>query len=248
VFVSENQGVKRRSACVLMAVLALVGCDDDGDARRPASASSTTISSEATADSRSRCTDPGVFSADVDGDGRSDHVYHLYLQGESRGVVGVCTASGIHDEIEAGAPEANGVMDLQPDGRDEILFGGTTVSAAILSIAVVEDGRLREVEFPGSVSLISGMTQQSEGSWMSESWGCRDVDGDGDREVVTAEFRWSRDGGDWIGRAYRLVGTKAMLVQERRGNVQGPLDTAEPDPEIPEAARSYTGESCQRDP
>jgi hypothetical protein len=230
-----------------MAVVALGGCDDqDGAARRPASAPSTATSSEAIADSRSRCTDPD-FSADVDGDGRSDRVYHLYLQDESRGVLGVCTASGIHDEIEAGAPEANGVMDLQPDGRDEILFGGTTVSAVILSIAVFEDGRLREVEFPAG-SLASGLTDASEGHWTSESWGCRDVDGDGAREVVTAEFRWSRDGGSWIGRAYRLEGTKAMLVQERRGDVQGPLDTAEPYGETPEAARSYTGESCQRDP
>ena len=237
---------------MLMGVLALGGCDDQGGAARPAasgpSAPSTAISSEAIADGRSRCTDPGVFSADVDGDGRGDRVYHLYLQNESRGVLGVCTASGIHDEIEAGAPEANGVMDLQPDGREEILFGGTTVSAAVLSVAVIEDGRLREVEFPGSASLVSGFTDASEGYWTSESWGCRDVDGDGAREVVTAEFRWSRDGGDWIGRAYRLVGTKAVLIQERRGNVQGPLDTAEPYRELPEAARSYTGESCQRDP
>jgi hypothetical protein len=53
---------------------------------------------------------------------------------------------------------------------------------------------------------------------------------------------------NWTGRAYRLVGTRALLVQEQRGNVQGPLDTAEPYREMPEAARNYTGESCQRDP
>jgi hypothetical protein len=41
----------------------------------------------------------------------------------------------------------------------------------ILSIAVVEDGRLREVDFPGSASLASGLTDASEGHWMSESWG-----------------------------------------------------------------------------
>ncbi len=202
VFISERWNVKEAAtlAGAVGAVSSEIGIATAAthhscDTPRPASASTAT-NSEATSVGRSRCTDPAAFSADVDGDDRSDRVYHLYLQGESRGVVGVCTASGIYDEIEAGAPEANGLMDLQPDGRDEILFGGTTVSAVILSIAVVEDGRLREVEFPGSVSLVSGVTQQSEGHWVSESWGCRDVDGDGAREVVTAEFRWSRDGGD----------------------------------------------------
>jgi hypothetical protein len=229
-------------------ILALAACHDTSEVvRRPASESSATTRREAAIGVRSRCADPTTFAADVDGDGRSDRVYHLYLHDESRGVLGVCTASEVHDEIQAGAPEANGLMDLEPDGRDEILFGGTTVSAVVLSIAVLEDGRLREVEFPGSVSLVRGVSMESEGHWISESWGCRDVDGDRVREVVTAEFRWGRDGGHWVGRAYRVAGTKAALIQERRGDVAGPFDTAEPYRKLPDAARRYTGESCQRD-
>lgn len=181
-----------------------------------------------------RCAGYRSIRADVDGDGRSDVVTFDAQRpddpfvaprdyGPGSLLVGVCTATGGYDHIIVGGMgELLNIVDIEPDGRDEILPGGTTVSQGISDVLVFRAGRLRYVTSPhgrqssggyAGFGLVSGNTGAPADSQESEDWGCRDTDGDGVREIVKAFIRWDRhDDAALTRRAYRLRGTVARLL------------------------------------
>jgi photosystem II stability/assembly factor-like uncharacterized protein len=232
-------GVLAFGVLLLLFSVAAFSLGSSEQAGKPMTGITTTTSNP-----RSLCSQQPAYDADVDGDGRNDYVYHLYLHepGGGRGALGVCTFAGEWSEIDAGSPEAGGVVDIEPDGRDELLFGGTTVSRAIECLAVFLHGQLRVVATRDGDLCVVGGTGEASGEIYSN--GCRDVDGDGVRELIQVEV--PRDG-KWTRRAYRITGAQAVLLSEERGNAP-PADggTFDPWPEGDELARELGGDSCDR--
>jgi len=96
---------------------------------------------------------------DVDGDGRDDRVFWGYDGGDL--VLRVCTASGRRSQVEGhGMGEQYSAIDIEPDGRAELLPGGTTVTASIENVVVFQDGRLHAVVGPDGerLTLVAGWT------------------------------------------------------------------------------------------
>lgn len=87
------------------------------------------------------CPHDGSVAGDVDGDGHQDRVVHVWL--ESQLVVRVCFADGGRQQVPgAGMGEVLDAQDLDGDGHDEVLYGGTAVTWAGNHVARVVDGRL----------------------------------------------------------------------------------------------------------
>jgi hypothetical protein len=192
-----------------------LGCSKETSSQAPQPP--TTLSAAA-----SRCGDPDAFSADVDGDERPDRVYHLYLQDSSRGVLGVCTAAGIHSEIPAGEPQANDVVDIDLDGRDEVLFGGTTSTRSIEHVAVLDGTALAEVTLANSEPLVV-VRGQLEGAerFTRKEYGCRDADGDGRRDLILSTFIWQGSTATWHAIGYRITGHMAAELSNSNGTAEG---------------------------
>lgn len=127
---------------------------------------------------------------DVDGDGAADRVMHRFVSGAA--VLQVCLADGLADRLAGlGQGEVLQLVDIDGDGRVEIAYGATTANAAFARLAVWHDGGLVPVTLSGSeqvLELTRGGTGTFDGDrWSAiEAWGCTDLDGDGERELVTA--------------------------------------------------------------
>ena len=108
------------------------------------------------------------------------------------------------------------VVDLQGDGRDELLVfssGNTARYVTVLSlvhgriVAPRRNGRLAEFFFSGSTPPGSDPRQEPSGGGVN----CEDVDGDGRRELT--EYRPGGPGGRVLYRfAYRLDGSRLTRV------------------------------------
>lgn len=169
------------------------------------------------------CTERFPFTSDVDGDGREDLVFIEFRQPFGPAFIGVCTAAGETDRLSgSGMGELLLVGDIESDGRQEIFFGGTTVSAQIANVVVFFNGKLRYVVLEDGelLTVVSGLWVDAEGATSGHTWGCRDTDDDGSNEIVrvivTPEgetLRWSRE-------AYRLEGSTATLVSKDSGSVR----------------------------
>jgi hypothetical protein len=189
------------------------------------------------------CSKRETVEADLDGDGAEDLVYHDWIR--DRAMLGACTATGRSDQITgAGQSELLQIIDIQSDGQDEILYGGTTASAQIASIAILS----REAELE-TVGLISGKSllvvlgldpgappnRQPTGA----AFGCEDVNGDGRLDLVQVsvwprgkEFRWTRT-------AYRIEDASASRIAKKWGNHEN--ERSQPDVgEVMEVAGSLT--------
>jgi hypothetical protein len=158
---------------------------------------------------------------DVDGDGRRDTVYLDWI--EDRGaILGVCTASGQTDEIPSmGMGELLLATDVEPDGRDEILYGGTTISAWAVSVGIFIEGRVQEVLAPdGDVPLTLWDGQRFDLDPETElSIGCEDGDSDGRRELVQVTVRDEGQMLRWTKEFYALEGRSASLITEESGTL-----------------------------
>lgn len=130
------------------------------------------------------------FAAEVDGDGRRDVAFLAEVGTET--VLGVCTGSGGYAQLAVGGMgEAFQVADLDRDGRDELLPGGTTVSALAAEVVRYDAGELRPVRTAdGERFLLTfGATETDGGEIVvEERWGCHPER----NEVVRVRVDWRR--------------------------------------------------------
>lgn len=178
-------------------------------------------------DTMDPCKDPGSVEADVDGDGQPDRVYHLWREPEGA-VLGICTASGIRDEVPgAGMTEVLLTSDIEPDERDEIFYGGTTVSAQGASLAVVINGQLQQVigEDGSAFEVWEGILGTNDGGEFTETatWGCEDIDDDGNRELTSVRVKFTHVA-HWTKESYVVEETRARLVKSGSGTESLPDD------------------------
>ena len=167
------------------------------------------------------CSSRYAKSGDIDGDGQLDQVFRIY---DGAVFLGACTAAGVVTQVERdGMGGFFDVIDIEPDGRAEIIEGGTSVGARFMGVYVLDGSRLHRLSLgEGPLTLISGLDVgwfESEG----KAWGCEDVTGDGRRELVQVEVD-SFDGaaGAWRKRAYAIRGLRVEMVRESTGRIFAP--------------------------
>jgi hypothetical protein len=92
-------------------------------------------------------------TGDFDDDGRDDVACQLWQEdghGSYERVVRIVTASGKWGDLEdAGGQGSFDAIDIEPDGRAELLIGGTSASAAVDQVLVWVDNSLQVVHVEG---------------------------------------------------------------------------------------------------
>jgi hypothetical protein len=140
----------------------------------------------------------GDLFAHVDDDELRDRVYHDLIR--HRPVLGVCTGDGRTDRRPgAGMTELLRIIDVQEDGRDEILYGATLISSKNFYVAVFRRGKLHRVLRPKGkpLLLIKGSEVNPD---RGKAFGCRKSADGKIRRLVKASvrktgarsFRWTR--------------------------------------------------------
>ena len=165
-----------------------------------------------------------------DGDSARDFVYHEWGRKGAR--LGVCTDDGRHDAMAGAAQsESLALVDVEPDGRDEILFGGTGMTWTAYDVAVWRRGRLLHVTkahdepddpYDQHFSVRTG----SDGG-LGSAFGCEDrAGGEADELSQISVFRHPHKTGHFrsVGRAYRIQDGKARLVDREKGTLRNDPD------------------------
>lgn len=151
---------------------------------------------------------------DFDGDGRLDRAY----EDGNPLVLGICLADGHSDEAEIGQAEGSfRVADLDRDGRDEIIYGGTSVSQSIDVLAAVFAGHL-QVGSEADPALFSGpMAGDIQGV---QAWGCGETTRDGRRKIIQITVRQHDARATWTKENYRIDGARLVPLSTTSG--EGP--------------------------
>jgi len=213
---------------------------DSAPARSPDAAETAPAdiarSSWSPAPAKGPCAGGGVEQADIDGDGVVDRVYHAWIEGDA--VLGACLSTGGEPSIPGkGQTELLLIVDVEPDGKAEVVFGATSVSMAFGALAVYEKKEgLVEVTLPdgGEFLLVDGLDDfQDHGPTTGLAWGCEDWDDDGLRELVQVTARLADGDVTWTKRFYGLRGGVATPL----GKVSG---TAAAPPLLPGFAQTLT--------
>lgn len=170
----------------------------------------------------------GEVRGDVDGDGQSDRITHYWDAELGRALVKVCLADGLELTTPGSSQaEALQVVDIEPDGRVEILAGGTgATSAGYLVIAYI-DGRLVQVKLvDDTLSVVEGATEQDDSgdTTQSAAFGCEDLAGDGTRELVQVTATFTSTGASWTKTGYSRSGPTASQVSLDQGHDALPAD------------------------
>jgi hypothetical protein len=174
------------------------------------------------------CPEADARAGDLDADGREEQVVHVTSDGVA--AVRVCDASGgLLGEIPGlGRGEALDLVDLQGDGRTEILFGSTTAGSQGTRVAVWENGQLLVVtdQLGEPLTLRAGTVPDQPAEHVRAAYGCVDGDADGSREVVQVVATRQSDGTvDWTRRAWSLSGSEAAEAwSDAGGGVPEPAD------------------------
>lgn len=169
-----------------------------------------------------------------DSDARRDSVILYFDPARSTRLL-VCLGNG--GLLSRGAPgtaEFLRVLDIQGDDRDEILFGGSTAMMRVGFLAIVQGRTLRSVRFlhGRQVVLREGLDFLRNDQVAGRAFGCRDVNGDGLRELQTARVSKLRGRYAYSRRTYELRGALAKAVgteggMTRRLKEPQPMDHAD---------------------
>lgn len=168
------------------------------------------------------CSGSRSVRADLDGDGVADAVIHDGAGGRG---LRVCLGAGSVLEVEGlGTGEGLEVIDVEPDGRPEIVYGATTAYNAGSRLAVVEEGDLHVIVASSGLPLEMSSGPSSPENFETgpfAAWGCADVTGDEQRELIQlSASRATNDTIEWSWRAYRITGATARQVAEDSGSEQ----------------------------
>lgn len=183
-------------------------------------------SDEAGSDDPTECLRRETVRADVDGDDLPDLVYHDFSQRQGA-MVGVCTARGETDQIAGlGQAETLYIIDIEPDGQDEIFFGATGMASEGLNVAIFVSDGLRRVHLAGGRPLYLERGYRNFHGDMGLAYGCEDTVGVSDNEltqvVVTRRGRTFH----WTKASYDLQRDRAVLVNNESGERRARGDVA----------------------
>ena len=234
----SSRGLATASYIVLLAILVMALVADS--MRQPAKATtekSRPTRRDATSSNETKahhsyvprkCRNKEVLKGHIDNDRKVDFVFHDYLRSGAR--LGVCTGSGKNDRIQgSGQTELLALIDVEPDGRHEILFGGTTMSAEGYDAAVFRRGRLARVRASNEdpqdpyddffVAQGEGLSPLRSKQPIGSAFGCQNtVGGDAKELVQSAVFRAGKGRFRWLKVSYRLEGATATPVAKKRGS------------------------------
>lgn len=164
------------------------------------------------------CPEEHNVEADVNGDGLEDHISYNFIR--KRAVLTVCTARGSRDHINtSGMSELLEIVDIQEDGQAEILYGGTTCCARLAYLATVRRGRIRTIKAEGEpLRVDSGPDfDPSVDTPLGRSWGCRDDDGDGAKDLVLVTVKPTLKRLRWGEQVFAIEEARAALLSENTG-------------------------------
>jgi hypothetical protein len=205
-----------------LAILLSGACEsDDVVEPRPSESSARPSSSISAPDEvLETCRGRDALQADVDGDGRTDLVFHTTYHGAVR--VGVCTATGAFDTLPGlGMGETLYIEDVQDDGRDEILFGSTSALMEYIRFATWEGDRVKPVLLPDGKPLLVhfGAAFPEEQPFTFYRTSCERtrlpyVQGDVVEVTTVREDRVFR----WHATEYSVRGDRASVIGEPRGD------------------------------
>jgi len=221
-------------------VLALEGEEVEGRVVALGSGGETLASEATRTETSPSCAGRSTIAAELDGGGARDLVYHEWV--DDRAVLGVCLGNGITRTIEgAGQAELLGIVDVNADGRDEILYGATSVSASYLQMAVWIDGALHQVTLPdGDALMLTDGVKFGEERATASAFGSVAQDGEGGGDVASVTVEGTRDGLTWTRVASALNAASVTEVGSESGTAPGPSDVAT----LLDLARSLTS-PCQ---
>lgn len=223
-------------ATPLLVMLIAASCATQSGSQPDQTPSSRNRPSPRSSVEAARCDSSTEAKDDFDGDGRPDRlvVFDRYSDVVEDEVewIRVCTAAGDVDEREIGfETTVTGVIDIEPDGRHEMVSSGTTAYSQRVAIVVFADGALSEASYRDEPYLFEeGLLAPSSGNspppeFNAWTWGCADVNDDGTRELVQAHaHRTQSTTGEWSRRAYGLEGARLELVDTERGAVTAPAN------------------------
>ena len=164
-------------------------------------------------------------AVDVDGDGREDAVG----EGRDGDELVVCLTSGEDVAVEwLGGHEAFDVLDLDDDGRAEVVYGSTVLFADVQRLARHVDGEFVVVEDRRGdpFELTDGVLGADAGNRPAHTsvWGCADVDGDGVDELVQAVAFREVETWEVTTTVLALDGDRVQVVEETTTDVDWPED------------------------
>lgn len=135
------------------------------------------------------------------------------------------------------------IIDVEADGRDEILYGGTTTGAEVMRVGGFYRGHLRPVVRAGQdpFLVVQGLdpgilaTRQPAGAAL----GCEDRTEDGVSDLVQVSVRPKGRKFKWTRVSYSLEGSAAMTMKRETGKLRNDPDARDVD-EVVREARQLT--------
>lgn len=179
-----------------------------------APSASTTAIAPTTTLPTSPC-DPTPLSTPISADLDGDAVVDLVRFDPSESDLIVCTAEGTYTALAGGMGEVLEAVDLDGDGIDEILAGGTAAWGAGADVYRLIDGTLAAVILPDGTPLSLWVGLPPPDGFLA--YGCADFDDSGDIEIAVVEGTVDGSTARWTRKLYDLVEFKAVEWSRDRG-------------------------------